>query len=74
MLKVYIYLCMFLPQAISLPPPLGIEWDLFRHIHRSEESALQPSVVTGSVAVPLSPCSTLFIIIAFPFHYYSKLL
>ena len=50
---------MFLSQAISLQPPVGIEWNLFCHIHRSDKSELQPSVVTGSVAVPLSPRSTL---------------
>ncbi len=50
---------MYLPQAISLPPPLGTEWDLFRYIHPSEEVELEPMVGTCSVTVPLSPCNTL---------------
>ena len=61
MLRVHlcIYLCMYLSQAISLPPPLGIEWDLFRRIHPSEEVALEPMVGTCSVPAPLSPATPL---------------
>ena len=58
-MQLCIYLCMYLPQAISLLPPLGIEWDLFRRIHPSEEVALEPMVGTGSVAAPLSPATPL---------------
>jgi hypothetical protein len=30
---------MYLPQAVSLPPELGIEQDLFRRIHIVEDIA-----------------------------------
>ena len=42
--RVRIYLCMFLSQAISFPPYLGIKWDLFLHVTLVKE-------------VPLATCS-----------------
>ena len=53
------YLCMYLPQAVSLPPQLGIDWDLFQRIHLAEEDKLEPAVVGYSVAAPLSPAAPL---------------
>ncbi len=49
------YLCMYLSQAVSLPPQLGIDWDFFQRIHLAEEGKLEPAVVGYSVAAPLSP-------------------
>ena len=53
MVKLCIYLCMYLLQVISHPPPLGIESDLFQCIQLAKEVQLEPAVVTGSVADPL---------------------
>ena len=50
---------MYLPKAVSLPPLLGIEWDLFRRDHLSQDVAFMPLVVSCSVAVPLFPATTL---------------
>ena len=44
---------MYLPQAASLPPLLGIERDLFRCMHLVEEVELELVVVGCSVVVPL---------------------
>ena len=50
---------MYLPQAASLLPLLGIERDLFRCSHLAEEVELEPAVVGCSVAVSTSlPCDT----------------
>ncbi len=46
---------MYLPQTVSLPPLLGIEWDLFQCSHLVQEVELEPAVVTCSIAVPLFP-------------------
>ena len=45
---------MYLPQAVSLPPELGIEQDLFRRIHIVEDIAWEPADVTCGVAGPSS--------------------
>ena len=57
MVKLCIYLCMYLLQVISRPPPLGIESDLFQCVQLAKEVQFEPAVVTGSVADP--PCSTI---------------
>ena len=44
---------MNLPQAVSFPPQLRIDWDLSRHISLVEEGELEPAVVGCSVAAPL---------------------
>jgi hypothetical protein len=44
---------MYLPQAVSLPPLLGIERDLFRYRHLVKEVELELAVVSYSVVVPL---------------------
>ena len=59
MVQLSIYLCMYLPQAISLPPSLGIERDLFLLNHPAEEVELEPTVVTCRVAMPLVPAVSL---------------
>ena len=46
---------MYLPQAVPLPPSLGIESDLFLYGHLSEEVGLELAVVTCSIAEPLVP-------------------
>ena len=53
MVKLCIYLCMYLLQVISRPPPLGIESDLFQCVQLAKEVQFEPAVVTGSVADPL---------------------
>ena len=50
--KLYIYLCMYLLQVVSSPPPLEIELDLFRCIQLAMEVQVEPAVVTGSVVDP----------------------
>ena len=53
------YLCMYLPQAVSLLPLLGIDWDLFRHDHLTDDVQFEPAAVSCSVAVPLFPTTPL---------------
>ena len=49
-----IYLCMYLPQAASLPPMIGAQWDLFLCNALVQESWFEPTVVAfGSVERPL---------------------
>ena len=48
------YLCMYLPQAVSLLPLLGIDWDLFRHDHLADDVQFEPAAVSCSVAVGAS--------------------
>ncbi len=52
-------LCMYLPQAASLPQLLGIERDLFRCRHLVKEVELELAVVGCSVVVPLFPATPL---------------
>jgi hypothetical protein len=54
-----IYLCMNLPQAVSFPPQLRIDWDLSRCIPQVEEGELEPAVVGCSVAAPLLHAASL---------------
>ena len=49
---------MYLPQAVPLPPSLGIKWDLFLYGHPSEEVELDLAVVTCSI-VPADLASQL---------------
>ena len=50
---------MNLPQAVSFPPQLRIDWDLSRRIPLVEEGELEPAVVGCSVAAPLFPAAPL---------------
>ena len=47
------YLCVYLSQAVSFPPTLGIEWDLYWHVHLAEEDQFEPAVEASSVVAPL---------------------
>ena len=47
------YLCVYLSQAVSFPPTLGIEWDLYRHVHLAKEDQFEPAVETSCVVAPL---------------------
>ena len=42
MVKLCIYLCMYLLQVISRPPPLGIESDLFQCVQLAKEAQFEP--------------------------------
>ncbi len=53
------YLCFYLPQAVSLPAQLGIEWDFFLQKNPVQQVQLEPAVVTCSVAAPLVPAVSL---------------
>jgi hypothetical protein len=46
---------MYLPQAVSLLPLPGIEWDLFRHIHIVHDVELEPTIVSSSFSELLIP-------------------
>ena len=59
MVQLRTYLCMYLPQAVSLPQLLGIERDFFRCRHLVEEVELELVVVGCSVAEPLFPATPL---------------
>ena len=50
---------MYLPQAISLPPSLGIERDPFQYSQPVEEVELESTVVTCSVALVRFPAAPL---------------
>ena len=52
MVKLCIYLCMYLLQVISRPPLLGIKTDLFQCVQPAKEVQFEPAVITGSVADP----------------------
>ena len=52
MVKLCFYLCMYLLQVVSRPPPLGIESDFFQCVQLAQEVQVEPAVVTGSVADP----------------------
>ena len=54
-----IYFCMYLSQAISFPPGLGIESDLFACVHQAEEVESEPAEVTCSAVLPPSPTELL---------------
>ena len=49
---VHMYVCLYLPQAVSFPPLFGIDRDLSQHNHLSEEGELEPALVGCSVAAP----------------------
>ena len=46
------YLCVYLSQAVSYPPTLGIEWDLYWHVHLAKEDRFEPAVEASSVVAP----------------------
>jgi hypothetical protein len=50
---------MYLPQAVSLQPLLGVEWDLFHHDHLTDDVQFEPAAVSSSVAMPLFPTTPL---------------
>ena len=50
---------MILPQAVSFPPQLRIDWDFSRRIPLVAEGELEPAVVGCSVAAPLFHAATL---------------
>ncbi len=50
---------MYLSQAISHAPSLGIEWDLFQQGRLVEEYVAEPAEVACSVGVPLHPAAPL---------------
>ena len=56
MVKLCIYLCMYLLQVVSCPPPLGIESDLFQCVQLAKEVQVEPAVVTGR-----EPCGSTFL-------------
>ena len=49
------YVCMYLSQAVSLPPQLGTESDFFQHDSLLQEVQFEPALVACSVAVPHVP-------------------
>ena len=51
------YLSLYLSQAVSLPPLLGIQWDFFRHIPLGPDVELEPMVVSCSFIAPLFPAA-----------------
>ena len=55
MLFFIIFLFMYLSQAVSFPPRLGNQSDLFQCIHSVREVKIQPAEATCSVVVPPSP-------------------
>ena len=52
---------MYLPQAVSFPLPIGIEWDLFRRTQLVQEVEMEPAEISFCVAVPLFPVATLLL-------------
>ena len=44
---------MYLSQAVSFPPSLGIDFDVFQRIPLAKENKLEPAVVGCSVPAPL---------------------
>ena len=53
-IELCMYVCMYLPQAISRPPSIGAQSDFLLCTNRDQESWLEPSVVAfGTVVGPL---------------------
>ena len=50
---------MYLPQAVSFPLAIGIEWDLFRRTQLVQEVEMEPAEISFCVVVPLFPADTL---------------
>ena len=44
-IKYYVYVCMYLLQAISRPPSIGVQSDFFRCTNRGQERWFEPSLV-----------------------------
>ena len=53
MVTLCIYLCMYLLQVISRPPPLEIESAPFHCVQLPQDVQFEPAVVTRSVVDPL---------------------
>ena len=58
MLLLRIYLCMYLPQTVALPPSIGALSDFFGRAWIGQESQLEPTKGTSSLVVPLLPAVT----------------
>ena len=58
MLLLRIYLCMYLPQPVPLPPSIGALSDFFGRAWIGQESQLEPTKDTSSLVVPLLPAVT----------------
>ena len=53
-IELCIYVCMYLPQAISRQPSIGAQSDFLQCTNRGQESWFEPSVVAfGAVVGPL---------------------
>ncbi len=53
-IELYVYVCMYLLQAISRPPSIGAQSDFFRYTDRGQERWFGPSLVAfDSVVGPL---------------------
>ena len=51
--------CMYLPQAVSFPLVIGIEWDLFRRTQLVQEVEMEPAEISCCVVGLLCPAATL---------------
>ena len=54
-----IYFCVYLSQAVSCPPCIGMEWDLFCRVHLVKELQLELMLGTSRVVVPPLPAEPL---------------
>ena len=54
-----IYLYVYLSQAVSCPPCIGMEWDLFCRVHLVKELQLELMLGTSRVVVPPLPAESL---------------
>ena len=54
-----IYFCVYLSQAVSCPPCIGMEWDLFCRVHLVNELHSELMLVTSRVVVPPLPAEQL---------------
>ena len=41
------YLCVYLSQAVSFSPTLGIKWDLYWHVYLAEKDQFEPAEVSS---------------------------
>ena len=55
MVKLCIYLCMYLLQVVSCPPPLGIESDLFQCVQLAKEVQVDFVFVATAAAEIYTP-------------------
>ena len=54
-----IYFCVYLSQAVSCPPCIGMEWDLFCRVHLVKVLLLELMLGTSRVVVPTLPAESL---------------